>query len=98
MPTPTDMAARRQAHLETPETIAEQVGQYELAVARMANDPRWTSQKPTSCSAGPGTGSATCARCSARSDATSSRRPETERSPARIAKQGTVGRGSPAIT
>ena len=31
--------ARRQVHLETLETIAEQVGEFELAIARMANDP-----------------------------------------------------------
>ena len=39
--TPTDTAstARRQVHLETLETIAEQVGEFELAIARMANDP-----------------------------------------------------------
>ena len=41
MTTPTDTAsiARRQVHLETLETIAEQVGEFELAIARMANDP-----------------------------------------------------------
>ena len=41
MTTPPDTAstARRQIHLETLETIAEQVGEFELAVARMANDP-----------------------------------------------------------
>ena len=38
MTTPTD-TARRQVHLETIETIAEQVGEFELAIARMANDP-----------------------------------------------------------
>ena len=30
---------RRQAYLETLETIADQVGEFELAIARMANDP-----------------------------------------------------------
>ena len=41
MTTPTDTAstARRQVHLETLGTIADQVGEFELAVARMANDP-----------------------------------------------------------
>ena len=41
MTTPTDTAstARRQVHRETLETIAEQVGKFELAIARMANDP-----------------------------------------------------------
>ena len=41
MTTPPDTAstARRQIHLETLGTIAEQVGEFELAVARMANDP-----------------------------------------------------------
>ena len=40
MTTPTDNpAARHQAHLETLENIADQVGAFELAVARMANDP-----------------------------------------------------------
>ena len=41
MTTPTDTAstARRQVHLETLETIAEQVGEFELAITRMANDP-----------------------------------------------------------
>ena len=41
MATPTDTAAtaRRQIHLETLGTIADQVGEFELAVARMRNDP-----------------------------------------------------------
>lgn len=41
MTTSTDTAstARRQVHLETLGTIAKQVGEFELAVARMANDP-----------------------------------------------------------
>ena len=41
MTTPADTAAtaRRQVHLETRGTIADQVGEFELAVARMANDP-----------------------------------------------------------
>ena len=41
MTTPTDTAAtaRSQAHLETLATIADQIGEFELAVARMANDP-----------------------------------------------------------
>ena len=41
MTTPPDTAstARRQVHLETLGTIAEQVGEFELAVARIANDP-----------------------------------------------------------
>ena len=41
MTTPADTAAtaRSQVHLETLGTIAEQVGEFELAVARMANDP-----------------------------------------------------------
>ena len=40
MTTPTDTAiARRQAHLETLDTIANQVGELELTVARMTNDP-----------------------------------------------------------
>ena len=41
MTTPIDTAAiaRRQVHLETLGTIADQVGEFELAVARMANDP-----------------------------------------------------------
>ena len=30
---------RRQTHLEKLETIADQVGRFELTVARMANDP-----------------------------------------------------------
>ena len=37
--TDTASTARRQVHLETLGTIAEQVGEFELAVARMANDP-----------------------------------------------------------
>ena len=37
-PTPTD-TARRQAHLETLDSVADQVGELELTVARMANDP-----------------------------------------------------------
>ena len=39
--TPADTAAtaRRQVHLDTLGTIADQVGEFELAVARMANDP-----------------------------------------------------------
>ena len=32
-------AARRQAYLEKLNTIADHVGEFELAVARMANDP-----------------------------------------------------------
>ena len=41
MTTPTDTAsiARRQVHLETLETIAELVGEFVLAIVRMANDP-----------------------------------------------------------
>ena len=41
MTTPPDTAAtaRRQIHLKTLGTIAEQVGDFELAVVRMANDP-----------------------------------------------------------
>ena len=41
MTTPADTAAieRRQVHLETLGTIADQVGEFELTVARMANDP-----------------------------------------------------------
>ena len=41
MTTPTDTAstARRQVDLETLGTVAEQVGEFELAIARMANDP-----------------------------------------------------------
>ena len=41
MSTPTDTAstARGQVHLETLETLAEQVGEFEIAIARMANDP-----------------------------------------------------------
>ena len=35
----TASTARRQVHLETLETIAEQVGEFELAITRMANDP-----------------------------------------------------------
>ena len=34
----TASTVRHQIHLETLETIAEQVGEFELAVARMAND------------------------------------------------------------
>ena len=39
--TPADTAAtvRRQVHLDTLGTIADQVGEFELAVAQMANDP-----------------------------------------------------------
>ena len=41
MTTPPDTAstAGRQVHLETLGTIAEQVGEFEFAVARIANDP-----------------------------------------------------------
>ena len=41
MTTPTDTAstARRQVDLDTLGTVAEQVGEFELAIARMANDP-----------------------------------------------------------
>ena len=41
MTTPTDTAstARRQADLETLGTVAEQVGEFELTIAGMANDP-----------------------------------------------------------
>ena len=41
MATPTDTASttRRQIHLETLDTIVEQVGEFELAVARMTNGP-----------------------------------------------------------
>lgn len=41
MTTPADTAAtaRRQVHLETLGTIADRVGEFELAAARMANDP-----------------------------------------------------------
>lgn len=41
MTTPTDAAATawHQVHLETLGTIADQVGKFEFAVARMANDP-----------------------------------------------------------
>ena len=35
----TTPAARRQAHLETLDTIANQVDEFELAIAGMANDP-----------------------------------------------------------
>ena len=37
--TKTTPAARRQAHLETLDTIANQVDEFELAIAGMANDP-----------------------------------------------------------
>ena len=38
--TPTDTpAARREAYLETLDSVADQVGEFELMVARMANDP-----------------------------------------------------------
>ena len=95
MTTPTDNpAARHQAHLETLENIADQVGAFELAVARMAN-ARWTSQKRRSCSDGPGTGSATCARCCTRLDVTSSTR-ETSMASSVIAAQhaASVGTGT----
>ena len=41
MTTSADTAAtvRRQVHLETLGAIADQVGEFELAVARLANDP-----------------------------------------------------------
>ena len=41
MTTPTDTAstAQRQVHLETLKTMAERVGEFELAIARMATDP-----------------------------------------------------------
>ena len=41
MTTPTDTAstAQRQVHLKTLKTMAERVGEFELAIARMANDP-----------------------------------------------------------
>ena len=35
----TAATARREVHLETLATITDQVGEFELAVARMANDP-----------------------------------------------------------
>ena len=38
-PPDTASTARCRIHLETLGTIAEQVGEFELAVARMANDP-----------------------------------------------------------
>ena len=40
MTTPTDTAstAGRQVDLETLGTVAEQVGEFEIAIARMAND------------------------------------------------------------
>ena len=76
MTTPTDTAstARRQVHLETLETIAEQVGEFELAIARMATDPAMDVGEAPELLGRAGIGSATCARCSARPDVTSSRR------------------------
>ena len=42
-----NLVARRQTHLETLATIADQVGEFELAIARMANDPAMdVSQAP----------------------------------------------------
>lgn len=38
-PADTAAIARRQVHLETPGSIADQAGEFELAVARMANGP-----------------------------------------------------------
>ena len=74
MTTPTDTAstAQRQVHLKTLKTMAERVGEFGLAIARMANTPRWTSPALPSSSAELDAASATSARCCARRDVTSS--------------------------
>ena len=62
MTTPTDTAstARRQADLHTLGTVAEQVGEFELAIARMANDPAMdVGQAPELLGKALGLGSAT---------------------------------------